>query len=198
MSGHGSPALRGGTGTILSHKYFEPCEKGHIAPMHSVLAIQRTEETGCSAPKAVHCPHRDGLPPRCWGEGGRTQARLAQELFHRGQDSGAQRHEEFSERAAATVMSAIGPKRTSQVVPHMSAFEGKADMTVCENPLSRSLLGGKASLWVKRRHMQRSRKAILLLQSAMQFVLTELSHRPTQRTPRHCQALWQALNISFL
>ena len=26
---------------------------------------------------------------------------------------------------------------------HMSAFEGKADMTVCGNPLSRSLLGAK-------------------------------------------------------
>jgi hypothetical protein len=38
-------------------------------------------------------------------------------------------------------MSAIGPKRTSLVAPHMSAFGGKADMTVCANPLSRSLLG---------------------------------------------------------
>ena len=47
-----------------------------------------------------------------WGQGGRAQARLAQKLFHRGQDGGAQRHEEFSERAAATVMSAIGTKRT--------------------------------------------------------------------------------------
>jgi hypothetical protein len=28
-------------------------------------------------------------------------------------------------------MSAIGPKRTSLVAPHMSAFGGKADMTVC-------------------------------------------------------------------
>jgi hypothetical protein len=28
-------------------------------------------------------------------------------------------------------MSAIGPKRTSLVAPHMSAFEGKADMTFC-------------------------------------------------------------------
>jgi CheY-like chemotaxis protein len=27
--------------------------------------------------------------------------------------------------------------------PHMSAFEGKADMTVCGNSLSRSLLGAK-------------------------------------------------------
>ena len=42
--------------------------------------------------------------------------------FHRRQDSGAQRHEEFSERAPATVTSAIGTKRTSLVAPHMSAF----------------------------------------------------------------------------
>src|SRR5262245_19534164 len=28
-------------------------------------------------------------------------------------------------------MSAYGPKRTSLVAPHMSAFEGKADMTIC-------------------------------------------------------------------
>src|SRR5215467_12337693 len=38
-------------------------------------------------------------------------------------------------------MSAFGPKRTSLVAPHMSAFRGKADMTVCESPLSLSLLG---------------------------------------------------------
>ena len=125
------PLFSGVQRTTLSHKYFEPCEDGHIAPMHSVLAIQRTEETGCSAPKAVHCPHRDRLPPRCWGEGGRTQARLDQELFHRGQDSGAQRHEEFSERAAATVMFAIGPKRTSACALQMSAIGGKADMAFC-------------------------------------------------------------------
>ena len=40
-------------------------------------------------------------------------------------------------------MSAIGPKQTSPSAPHMSAFEGKADMTVCGSPLSRSLLGVK-------------------------------------------------------
>jgi len=40
-------------------------------------------------------------------------------------------------------MSAFGPKRTSLVAPHMSAFGGKADITVCGNPLSRSLLGVK-------------------------------------------------------
>src|SRR5215510_3361667 len=40
-------------------------------------------------------------------------------------------------------MSAIGPKRTSLVAPHMSALRGKADMTVCGSPLLRSLLGVK-------------------------------------------------------
>jgi len=44
---------------------------------------------------------------------------------------------------AALHESAIGPKRTSLVAPHMSAFGGKADMAFCENPLSRSLLGVK-------------------------------------------------------
>jgi hypothetical protein len=29
-------------------------------------------------------------------------------------------------------MSAFGPKRTSLVAPHMSAFEGKADITCCD------------------------------------------------------------------
>ena len=40
-------------------------------------------------------------------------------------------------------MSAIGPKRTSLVAPHMSAFGGKADMAVLGCPLFRSLLGVK-------------------------------------------------------
>ena len=40
-------------------------------------------------------------------------------------------------------VSAIGPKRTSLVAPHMSAFGGKGDMTVRGNPLLRSLLGAR-------------------------------------------------------
>src|SRR5215470_4459364 len=40
-------------------------------------------------------------------------------------------------------MSAFGPKQTWARALHMSAFEGKADMTVCGSPLSRSLLGVK-------------------------------------------------------
>ena len=41
------------------------------------------------------------------------------------------------------VMSAIGTKRTCTSALHMSAFGGKADMTLCGNPLLRSLLGVK-------------------------------------------------------
>src|SRR5262245_33754976 len=40
-------------------------------------------------------------------------------------------------------MSAFGPKQTSALALHMSAFGGKADMTVCGRPLSRSLTGAK-------------------------------------------------------
>src|SRR5262245_15226298 len=40
-------------------------------------------------------------------------------------------------------MSAFGPKRTWRIAVHMSAFGGKADMTVCGSSLSRSLLGVK-------------------------------------------------------
>src|SRR5262245_27223661 len=40
-------------------------------------------------------------------------------------------------------MSAVGPKRTSPVAPHMSAFGGKADIAFCGISLSRSLLGVK-------------------------------------------------------
>ena len=40
-------------------------------------------------------------------------------------------------------MSAIGAKQTWLRALHMSAFGGKADMTLCGNPLLRSLLGVK-------------------------------------------------------
>ena len=111
--------------------FLSQCEDGHIVPTRLVLAIQPREESGCNAPKAVHCPHRDRGPPRCWGQGGRTQARLDQELFHRCQDSGAQRHEEFSGRAAATVMSTFCPQQIWPSAPQTSAFGVKADMTFC-------------------------------------------------------------------
>src|SRR5262249_59501072 len=44
---------------------------------------------------------------------------------------------------AALRESAYGPKQTCVFALHMSAFGGKADMTVCGSPLSRSLLGVK-------------------------------------------------------
>src|SRR5262245_37283442 len=40
-------------------------------------------------------------------------------------------------------MSAYGPKQTCPSALHMSAFGGKADMTVCRCPLLRSLSGVK-------------------------------------------------------
>jgi hypothetical protein len=49
-------------------------------------------------------------------------------------------------------MSAIGPKRTSLVAPHMSAFRGKADMSIWACLLLRSLLGVKRT-WVGALHM---------------------------------------------
>ena len=44
-------------------------------------------------------------------------------------------------------MSAIGTKRTSLVAPHMSAFGGKADMTVC---IANVCFGPKRTLWALR------------------------------------------------
>jgi hypothetical protein len=49
-------------------------------------------------------------------------------------------------------MSAIGPKQTSVFAPHMSAFGGKADMTLCGNPLLQSQLGVKRT-WAVAAHM---------------------------------------------
>jgi hypothetical protein len=49
-------------------------------------------------------------------------------------------------------MSAIGPKRTSLVAPHMSAIGCKADMAFCGITLSRSLSGVKRT-WLVAAHM---------------------------------------------
>src|SRR5262245_4035837 len=49
-------------------------------------------------------------------------------------------------------MSAIGPKQTCSFAPHMSAFRGKADMTICACLLLRSLLGVKRT-WRFAAHM---------------------------------------------
>jgi hypothetical protein len=43
-------------------------------------------------------------------------------------------------------MSAIGPKRTSAPAPHMSAFGGKADMTVCGKSAFAVAIGYKADM----------------------------------------------------
>src|SRR5262249_31199280 len=84
----------------------------------------------------------DGHLPELATPGRRAQARLAQKLFYcRRQDSGVQRHEEFSERAAATVMTAYGPRQTWANAPHMSAFGGKADMVLTRR---RTLFVGKS------------------------------------------------------
>jgi hypothetical protein len=111
------PLFRGYSGQLSNtiFVFLSQCEHGHIAQTRSVLAIQPRDESARNAPKVIHCPHRDRGPPRRWDQGGRTEARLDQELFHRCQDSGAQRHEEFSERAAATVMSALAQSRHGRV-----------------------------------------------------------------------------------
>ena len=43
-------------------------------------------------------------------------------------------------------MSAFGPKRTSLAAPHMSAFGGKADMTICDMSAFAVAIGGKADM----------------------------------------------------
>jgi hypothetical protein len=53
---------------------------------------------------------------------------------------------ELTRYRAISTMSAIGPKRTSLVAPHMSALRGEADTTGCGSPLLRSLLGVKRTL----------------------------------------------------
>ena len=49
---------------------------------------------------------------------------------------------------AAVHESAIGPKRTSLVAPHTSAFGGKADMTICGMSAFAVAFGGKADIRV--------------------------------------------------
>jgi hypothetical protein len=43
-------------------------------------------------------------------------------------------------------MSAIGPKQTWAVALHMSAFGGKADMTICGMSAFAVAIGGKADI----------------------------------------------------
>ena len=49
-------------------------------------------------------------------------------------------------------MSAIGTKQHELSAPHMSAFGGKADMALCRNALSRSLVRVKQT-WAVALHM---------------------------------------------
>jgi hypothetical protein len=44
------------------------------------------------------------------------------------------------------IRSAIGPKRTSLVAPHMCAFGCKADMTICGVSAFAVAIGGKADM----------------------------------------------------
>src|SRR5262245_6599483 len=64
----------------------------------------------------------------------------------------------FLTNRATGLMSAIGPKQTCDLAPHMSAFGGKADMTVCGNPLSATLISSCAA----RQEDLRKRTPILL------------------------------------
>jgi hypothetical protein len=55
-------------------------------------------------------------------------------------------------------MSAIGPKRTSLVAPHMSAFGGKADMTILVWHHDRDDRSGDAIRNIHRVHTCRKRR----------------------------------------
>jgi hypothetical protein len=55
-------------------------------------------------------------------------------------------------------MSAIGPKQTWTIAPHMSAFMGKADMTFCGSRF-------RGRYWVQSGHCGLRRTCLLLTQS---------------------------------
>jgi hypothetical protein len=83
-------------------------------------------------------------------------------------------------------MSAIGPKQTCLVAPHMSAFGCKADMTLCGNPLLRSLLGVKRT-W--RLHCEMSAsdpKRTLTASGPTQAINNRLSPCPEIPNDKHC------------
>ena len=79
-------------------------------------------------------------------------------------------------------MSAYGPKRTSLVAPHMSSFGGKADITVCGNPLSRSRLGVKRT-WLFALHMSAydPKRTSTASSSELVFAVTMASVEPRER-----------------
>ena len=82
-------------------------------------------------------------------------------------------------------MSAIGPKQTWPSAPHMSAFGGKADMTIGTCPLSWSLSGVKQTSLVaahmsaydpKRTRQQRPASTIYRILKSIRSVREEKNH----------------------
>src|SRR5262245_43250562 len=80
-------------------------------------------------------------------------------------------------------MSAFGPKQTWPVAPHMSAFRGKADMTVCRCPLSRSLLGVKRTSFVAAHMSACDPKRTLMLQNHLSECSLSVCSFSTIRCP---------------
>jgi hypothetical protein len=70
-------------------------------------------------------------------------------------------------------MSAFGPKRTSLVAPHTSAFGCKADMALCGNPLLRSLLGAKRTSLFALHMSANDPKRTLAWMAAIRIVVSE-------------------------
>jgi hypothetical protein len=81
-------------------------------------------------------------------------------------------------------MSAIGPKRTSLVAPHMSAFGGKADMTIGTCPLSWSLSGVKQTSLVAAHMSAFDPKRTWPCQSLVRLFSNLLSYNPEWRRLR--------------
>src|SRR5262245_26716326 len=80
-------------------------------------------------------------------------------------------------------MSAFGPKQTSATALHMSAFGGKADMTVCGSPLSWSLLGVKQTLRFAAHMSAFDPKRTLMLQSHLSECFLSVCSFSTIRCP---------------
>src|SRR6185437_8002456 len=93
----------------------------------------------------------------------------------------------------ARLMSAFGPKRTSLVAPHMSAFGGKADMIFCEGPLSRSLLGAKRTSLFALHMSAFDLKRTYWFDQALAILLCAKRFRPEGRKVTACGRLWTGL-----
>ena len=77
-------------------------------------------------------------------------------------------------------MSAFGPKRTSLVAPHMSAFGGEADMTFAACLLLRSVLGAKRTWLVAAQMSANDPKRT----SCIQFDRRDFTERTMRRNGR--------------